>query len=514
MTARSRFWAWLKVRRRSAIDGPGTAASGLRRRPPPASPTLPPRPAPRRPLPLARPPRGDLGLRRHPRRRRGHPPFPPPLARFVPPCASSRCSSPAVSLTSAATAGGRGRFRLARRGPPDGDRRAPAPARARCGRSSPVRRPGPPLGLPSRPPASPTSAAVPRRCVGGIGGIGGTIEMTNRIGTLIALLLADDSPSWSARAGRGGRSPKRSAIRKRAEQEARAADLAKSEFLANMSHEIRTPMNGVIGMAELLLLPLPPPCRAARTGGRRSATSGRGPPRAGRRHPRPVEIEASRLELQDTRLGDPGARREQSSAWLTPRANRQRVGAPLRDRPRGARAHPGRRRPVAAGALEPHRQRRSSSPPAGRSPSGIEPEARGRAAPLRRRGHRDRDLGEGPGAALQPLLPGDSTAARPFGGSGLGLAISKRLVELMGGTESRSRAPARWASVFSFAIPARPADRAAAPAGIADRRAAGAAGAAGHAGGEPGARAPFHLAARILIVEDNPINQRVLNAPS
>lgn len=37
-----------------------------------------------------------------------------------------------------------------------------------------------------------------------------------------------------------------------ARRRAELADRAKSEFLANMSHEIRTPMNGVLGMAELL----------------------------------------------------------------------------------------------------------------------------------------------------------------------------------------------------------------------------------------------------------------------
>jgi PAS domain S-box-containing protein len=39
---------------------------------------------------------------------------------------------------------------------------------------------------------------------------------------------------------------------KRLLSRAEAADRAKSEFLANMSHEIRTPMNGVLGMAELM----------------------------------------------------------------------------------------------------------------------------------------------------------------------------------------------------------------------------------------------------------------------
>jgi len=274
---------------------------------------------------------------------------------------------------------------------------------------------------------------------------------------------------------------------------AAAASQAKSEFLANMSHEIRTPMNGVIGMSELLLdTPLTAPQHEFATTIRDSAAAlltvindilDFSKIEAGK-----LDVEQIDLDIRAT-IADVGRliaiQTEPKGLQLT-----TSIDPAL---PRLLRGDPGRLRQVlvnlCGNAVKFTQQ--------GTVAIDVHLQSREAGSVLIRAEVRDTGIGI-PAERLTPLVRPftqvDSSTTRRFGGTGLGLSIARRLVELMGG-ECGVVSTLGVGSTFWFTARLELATAlSATPPPLA------------------GTRAQSCVGARILIAEDNLVNQKVARA--
>ena len=299
-----------------------------------------------------------------------------------------------------------------------------------------------------------------------------------------------------------------SLVFKRLSNAAEAANLAKSTFLANMSHEIRTPLNGVLGMAELL---------------QASALD--------QEQRRYCDAIATSGQLLHDLLGDvldvakiEAGRIVMESVGFSP----SKLALETAD---GFRELAGRKATVIATEFDPllpesvvgdpTRLRQVLSNLVGNA---VKFTDGGRITlALRRLAPREgdgrawlhfsvRDNGIGMSAEVleglfQRFVQADSSTTRRYGGSGLGLAICRHLVELMGGAIHVDSAPGRGTS-FSLELPFAPAS---AGALAASALATAAAPASAPVMDSAPAAIPLRET-RVLVAEDNAVNQQVIGA--
>jgi signal transduction histidine kinase/ActR/RegA family two-component response regulator/HPt (histidine-containing phosphotransfer) domain-containing protein len=284
---------------------------------------------------------------------------------------------------------------------------------------------------------------------------------------------------------------------RQARKAAEAGTRAKSEFLAVMSHEMRTPLNAVLGATGLLLDG--PLAREQRELAGMARTAGRALLDLIDDLLDFSRIEAGRLDLERVAF-DP--RRLLLDTVAPVAAEAEAKGLELAaevdpDVPGRLCGDPGRVRQVLRNLLG----NAVKFTEKGRVTALFELAEKSESEVVLRL--RVRDTGPGiPPAYLphlfQPFTQAESATTRRHGGTGLGLAVVRRLVELMGGTVEVSSTPGEG-SEFTCTVrlaEAAPEDEAAVPA----------------PGPEPAPRVRRDRPLRVLLAEDNLVNQRVTRA--
>jgi signal transduction histidine kinase/CheY-like chemotaxis protein/HPt (histidine-containing phosphotransfer) domain-containing protein len=322
----------------------------------------------------------------------------------------------------------------------------------------------------------------------------GTFRWDNQITRLVILALATAVNVAVVNQSRDLRRQ-----RDRAEE----ANQAKSELLANMSHEIRTPLNAVLGMMSLLLeTPLSTAQREYVTTARSSGAVLLGvindildvsKIEAGR-----LEVEIAPFHLRDCL--------DEAVGMLSPKAEAQ--GLTLHCRladgvPTGIESDAARLRQILVNLLD------NAIKFTPRGEVRLEVEAGPEKDGLVELRFAVYDTGIGIPAdrmdrLFKPFSQADSSMSRVYGGTGLGLVISQRLAEHLGGRMWVESEPGRG-STFSFTIRCRPAPQASSQVSSDVSET----GEAGKTGVLLSPRLAEDLPLRILLAEDNSVNQRV-----
>ena len=280
---------------------------------------------------------------------------------------------------------------------------------------------------------------------------------------------------------------------------AEEASVAKSNFLATVSHEIRTPMNGVIGMAQLLERTEQTPEQQEFTAAIRSSA---------------VsllaiindildfsKVEAKKLELENATFSPAQVVREIGDLFARLAAEKQLAfKLDIADgMVEWVDGDAGRLRQILNNLLG----NALKFTAAGSLGLAVAGEAPADGTVRLRFTISDSGIGIPPervDALFEPFTQLDASTTRRYGGTGLGLSIARRLAELMGGTIAVTSTPGAG-STFTVAIPfALAAAPPPPPAAVVVTTPA------------PSAAAPAPHGGKVLLVEDNPTNQKVASA--